>query len=320
MSSSESVDLRPVQASYATLRESVGRVVIGQDQAVRLIFITLLCSGHSLLEGVPGVAKTLLVRSLATTLELRFGRVQFTPDLMPSDIIGTAILNPNGTDARFREGPLFTDLLLADEINRASAKTQAALLEAMQERSATVDGTSYPLGDHFTVFATQNPVEQEGTYPLPEAELDRFLFKIVVGYPSLEEEIQLLSLHHSGTQTAESVGASLRKQDLETARATVRDLVVRDEITSYVAELVRATRSDLQFTLGASPRAGVMLLRAAKANAALEGRDYVLSEDVQEMFLPVLRHRILLDPAAEVEGLGADEALQRTLRSVTVPR
>jgi MoxR-like ATPase len=311
-----------VPAHYEALRDRVGAVVVGQDDAVRLATITLLCSGHSLIEGVPGVAKTLLVRTLAAALGVRFGRVQFTPDLMPSDILGTAVLDPSAGRFDFRAGPIFTDLLLADEINRASPKTQAALLEAMQERTVTVDGECHPLGDWFTVFATQNPVEQEGTYPLPEAELDRFLFKIVVDYPGEAHERELLTRHHAAPSEAPTgdAAAVLGRDELARSRAAVRAIIVRDEIVSYVSDLVRATRADFQYALGASPRAGLLLLRAAKAEAALEGRDYVLPEDVQTVFFPALRHRVVLDPAAEVEGLTADRALERTLRTVTVPR
>ncbi len=311
-----------VTGHYATLRERVGAVVVGQEEAVRLATITLLCSGHSLIEGVPGVAKTLLVRTLASALGIRFGRVQFTPDLMPSDILGTPVLDPAAGRFNFRAGPIFTDLLLADEINRASPKTQAALLEAMQERFVTVDGERHPLGEWFTVFATQNPVEQEGTYPLPEAELDRFLFKIVVDYPAEDHERALLVLHHAGepSATPAEVAAVLQRDELAAARELVRRVIVRDEIVAYVSDLVRATRADFQYALGASPRAGLLLLRAAKAEAALEGRDYVLPEDVQTVFFPALRHRVVLDPASEVEGLTADAALERTLRTVTVPR
>ena len=239
---------------------------------------------------------------------------------MPSDIIGTPMLDPGAGELRFRPGPLFTDLLLADEINRASAKTQAALLEAMQERAATVDGVQHPLGPHFAVFATQNPVEQEGTYPLPEAELDRFLFKIVMDYPSEAEERALLARHHAEDAAPPAPERVVAPEALERARELARAVVVRDEIVAYAASLVRATRADLHFTLGGSPRAGVLLLRAAKALAALAGRDFVLPEDVQEAWLPALRHRVLLEPTAEVEGLVADEALRRTLESVTVPR
>jgi len=314
------LDLSPVVERYDALRREVARVVVGQEEAVRLAFITLLCSGHSLIEGVPGIAKTLLVRTLAGALSIRFGRVQFTPDLMPSDIIGTPVLDPRVGEFNFRPGPIFTDLLLADEINRASPKTQAALLEAMQEGRVTVDGVRHDLGPCFTVFATQNPVEQEGTYPLPEAELDRFLFKIVIDYPSEDDERALLALHHAGDGAPGTASPVLEAHLLAQSRELVAQVIVRSEIIAYVSDLVRATRQDFQYALGASPRAGLLLLRAAKAGAALEGRDYVLPEDVQEVFFPALRHRVLLDPASEVEGLTADEALERTLRTVTVPR
>jgi MoxR-like ATPase len=320
MTESGSAATAGVTNLYQDLLAGVGLQVIGQDAAVRLIFVTLLCGSHSLIEGVPGVAKTLLVRSVAACLGVRFGRVQFTPDLMPSDIIGTPILDPRVGELRFRPGPLFTDLLLADEINRAAAKTQAALLEAMQERAATVDGRKHELGPYFSVFATQNPVEQEGTYPLPEAQLDRFLFKIVIDYPSEADERALLERHQNDDASAAEPPHKLTTDRIDRARATVRTVNVRREITEYVASLVRATRSDLHFVLGGSPRAGVLLLRAAKANAAIEGRDYVLPEDVQEMWLPALRHRVQLEPATEVEGLLADEALRQTLEGVTVPR
>jgi MoxR-like ATPase len=309
-----------VTDAHRTISELVGRVIVGQETAVRLVFATLLCGGHSLLEGVPGVGKTLLVQSVAAALGVRFGRIQFTPDLMPSDIIGTAILDPRERETQFRMGPLFTDLLLADEINRASAKTQAALLEAMQEGAATVDGRRHPLGPHFAVFATQNPIEHEGTYPLPEAQLDRFLFKIEMGYPSLEDEVAILARHHAGAPLGDDGAGRLSAADLDACRRAVSAVMVRDEIVSYVAALVRATRSDARFGLGASPRAGVMLLRAAKSEAALEGRDYVVPEDVQAMFLPTLRHRVQLEPAAEIEGVTPDQALDQTLRSIAVPR
>jgi len=305
---------------YDAVRGAVGAVLVGQETALRLAFITLACAGHSLLEGVPGVAKTLLVRALATALDVRFGRVQFTPDLMPSDIVGTAVLDPRERTTEFRPGPLFTDLLLADEINRASAKTQAALLEAMQERAATVDGRRHDLGAYFAVFATQNPVEQEGTYPLPEAELDRFLFKILMGYPSAEEEAAILARHHVDDRPVASVARVLGRDELDRCRRIVEEVIVRDDLVAYTSAVVRATRADARFTLGASPRAGVHLLRAAKANAAIEGRDYVVPDDVQAVFLPTLRHRVQLEPAAEIEGLTADQALEATLRSVAVPR
>lgn len=309
-----------VAATFARLHEAMSTVVVGQAAALRLTAVTLLCGGHSLIEGVPGVGKTLLVRTLAASLELRFGRIQFTPDLLPGDLIGMPVLDAERGTLRFRPGPLFTDLLLADEINRAPAKTQAALLEAMQEGAATVDGQRHDLGPHFAVFATQNPVEHEGTYPLPEAELDRFLCKIVMAYPSDAEERDLLRRHHDDSHPPEAVARVLGPEALAQCRAVVRAIIVQDDIVDYVAALVRTTRAEAHFALGASPRAGLMLLRAAKAAAALDGRDYVLPEDVQEMVLPVLRHRVILDPAAEVEGLTPDTALQHTLQSVTVPR
>lgn len=320
MSEREPVEVHGVNAAFEALRRSVGEVVVGQDTALRLAFVTLLCSSHSLFEGVPGVAKTLLVKTLARSISLRFGRVQFTADLMPSDVTGIAVFHPAEAEFRFRPGPVFTDLLLADEINRASAKTQAALLEAMQERTVTVDGTRHALGSHFTVYATQNPVEQEGTYPLPESELDRFLFKIVVDYPDEDSERELLRRQHGEDVADPPVQPVLDAVRLGELRERVRRVIVSEEMIAYVAALVRASRGDVQFQLGASPRAGIQMLRAAKALAAVSGRDFVLPEDVQELWLPCMRHRVILDPAAEVEGLDVATALARTLSSVTVPR
>src|SRR5271168_894133 len=252
-----------VAGLFAELRAAIGTVVIGQDEAVRLSFTTLLCSGHSLYEGVPGVAKTMLVRTLASTVGIRFGRIQCTPDLMPSDIIGTPIFFPNSGEFRFRPGPIFTDLLLVDEINRAPAKTQAALLEAMQERCVTVDGVGYPLGDWFTVLATQNPVEQEGTYPLPEAEIDRFLFKIQIGYPSEPDEVRILSTHHADSTLAAAISPALSAADLAQAREIVNSTLPREEILRYAVALVRSTREHPAIAVGASPRAALWMVRAA---------------------------------------------------------
>jgi MoxR-like ATPase len=317
---SQSTDAVFVAERYEALSAAVGQVVIGQEAALRQIFVTLMVGGHSLVEGVPGVAKTLLVRTLASAVQLKFGRIQFTPDLMPSDILGTSILDQTNAEFRFREGPIFSELLLADEINRAPAKTQSALLEAMQEGTVTVDGARHTLSEFFTVFATQNPIDQEGTYPLPEAELDRFLFKILVDYPSEEDERALLRRHHAEGAIPSEITPVLGPVEIERARAVVRGVKVSDEILAYVSELVRATRSDFQYALGASPRAGLLLLRGAKAQAILEGRAFVLPEDVQEMWAPALRHRVMLDPGLEVEGQTADSALERTLRGITVPR
>ena len=304
---------------FSRLRAAIGAVVIGQNDAVRLSFVTLLCAGHSLYEGVPGVAKTLLVRTLAATLGIRFGRVQCTPDLMPSDIIGTPVFYPSTSEFRFRPGPLFTDLLLVDEINRAPAKTQAALLEAMQERCVTVDGMGYPLGDWFTVLATQNPVEQEGTYPLPEAEVDRFLFKIPVGYPSEPDEIRLVAAHHTSAAASPDIPRMLAPDDLARARTIANSTMLRDEILSYAVALVRATRQHPAIAVGASPRAAVWMVRAAKGVACLEGRDFVLPEDVQAVIRPALRHRVVLEPSAEVEGTTPDAVVDEVIRIVPVP-
>ena len=305
---------------FSDLRSAVGAVVIGQDEAIRLSFVTLLCAGHSLYEGVPGVAKTLLVRTLAAALGIRFGRIQCTPDLMPSDIVGTPVFYPSASEFRFRPGPLFTDLLLVDEINRAPAKTQAALLEAMQERSVTVDGVTYPLGDWFTVLATQNPIEQEGTYPLPEAEIDRFLFKIPVNYPAEADEIRLVAAHQADSAiVSEGLPQMVSADDLACARSVVKAINLRDEILAYAVSLVRATRQHPAIAVGASPRAAVWMVRAAKAIACLEGRDFVLPEDVQTVMRPTLRHRVVLEPSAEVEGTTPDAAVDEVVRLVPVP-
>jgi MoxR-like ATPase len=305
---------------FRALSDAVAGIVIGQDEAIRFSFITVLCGGHSLYEGAPGLAKTLLVRCLAAALGIRFGRIQFTPDLMPSDVIGSPVFNAGTGEFRFRPGPLFTDTLLADEINRAPAKTQAALLEAMQEQAATVDGTRHELGDLFSVFATQNPIDQEGTYPLPEAELDRFLFKILIDYPSPEAELAILEAHHRREPRLDLLPVVLQADDLRRARLIASELLVQGEVLRYAVDLIGATRQDPSIAVGGSPRAGLWLVRAAKAVAALEGRDYVLPEDVQHVWLPVLRHRVILEPSAEVEGISSDEALRGVLRAVPTPQ
>ncbi len=308
-----------VAETFTAAHAAIASVIIGQDEAVRLSLVTILSCGHSLYEGVPGVAKTLLVRALAATLGVRFGRIQCTPDLMPSDIIGTPILQLDRGDFRFRPGPLFTDLLLVDEINRAPAKTQAALLEAMQERAATVDGTQYPLGEWFTVLATQNPIEQEGTYPLPEAELDRFLFKIRIAYPNAQDEVRIIATHHANDAPLSQVAALLGAAELKAAREVAARILARDEILEYAVALVRATREHPSIAVGASPRAALWMVRAAKSFAALAGRDFVLPEDVQSVIRPALRHRVVLEPGAEVEGMSPDDAVDEVVRSVPVP-
>jgi len=302
--------------------EALRRVVLGQEAATREVLVCLLARGHILLEGVPGTAKTLLVRTLALALAVRFVRIQFTPDLMPADITGITLLT--GThEFTFRPGPVFADLVLADEINRAPAKTQAALLEAMQERTVTVDGTSHPLPPTFTVFATQNPIEFEGTYPLPEAELDRFMAKVQVGYPTAEVEQSILTKYVDGFEAdrTETYGVQpvTNADGLERLRQAVDRVRVEPRITGYITSIVRGTREAASLTLGASPRAGVALFKAARAAALLDGRDYVIPDDVKLLAPAVLRHRVNVAPELELEGVTADQALKAILDRIEAP-
>ena len=298
------------------------QVVLGQQAVLRQLMITLLARGHALVEGVPGTAKTLAVRALARGLGLGFGRVQFTPDLMPTDLIGVNILGETGFT--YRPGPVFAALLLADEINRAPPKTQAALLEAMEERQVTVDGRTRALPAPFTVFATQNPVEYEGTYPLPEAQVDRFLMKIVVDYPPAEAEQAILDRHKAGfradDETTYSMGETMTREELLERRAAVDGVHMDERVRRYVTDIVRATRDDAAFVLGASPRAGVALFQAARAEAYLQGRDFVTPDDVKSLSFPVLRHRVVLTAEAEVEGRSSDDELRSLLETLEAPR
>ncbi len=298
--------------------------VIGQEPVIEQALVTFLARGHALLEGVPGTAKTILVRALAGALGMRFGRIQFTPDLMPADITGISIIRNPANGFEFQPGPVFTDLLLADEINRAPAKTQAALLEAMGERQVTADGDTRALGELFTTFATQNPVEYEGTYPLPEAQLDRFLIKIAVPYPSLEAELQMLDLYGSGFD-AERASDVVPDGVIDTAqcrllRSAVESVTVAPEVRDYVAAIVRATREDSRLLLGGSPRASVALFRIARASALFNGRDFVTPDDVKDYAAPVLRHRIRLAPELEVEGRRPDDLLTDIVSRIAAPR
>ncbi len=302
--------------------ETLRRVVLGQEAATHEVLICLLARGHVLLEGVPGTAKTLLVRTLALALDVKFQRIQFTPDLMPADITGVSILT-GSHDFTFRPGPIFADLVLADEINRAPAKTQAALLEAMQERVVTVDGAGHPLSATFAVFATQNPIEFEGTYPLPEAELDRFMMKVLVGYPDATHEQGILARTVAGFEAdrPETYGVApvTDAAGLARLRAAVESVRAETQITAYVTSVVRATRDAASLTLGASPRAGVALLKAARAAALVEGRDYVIPDDVKRLAPAVLRHRVNVAPELELEGVTPDVALKSVLDRIEVP-
>lgn len=306
------------------IRSEVGKVIVGQERTIDQTLIAVLANGHVLLEGVPGVAKTLLVRALARTLNLEYGRIQFTPDLMPSDVIGTNVFNPKTSEFELRKGPVFVNVLLADEINRTPPKTQAALLESMEERRVTIDGEPHPLPPPFLVFATQNPLDFEGTYPLPEAQLDRFLLKVLVEYPTEQAEIQVLRLHHQGfrPQSLEDAGIQpvVSQDELLAMQQQVQSVTVEDKVFNYIYEIVKATRQSTDILIGASPRAGIALLNCSKAIAAMRGRDFVIPDDVKELALPVLRHRVILRPEAEVEGLNVDRVLTSVISNQVVPR
>jgi MoxR-like ATPase len=321
------MEVNEVERAGSTARrilDALDGVVLGQTDVLRQMLITLLAGGHALIEGVPGTAKTLAVRTLALALDVDFGRVQFTPDLMPTDLTGVNMLDELQHRFVFHPGPVFADLLLADEINRAPAKTQAALLEAMQERQVTVDGVSRPLPAVFTVFATQNPVEHEGTYPLPEAQLDRFLLKITMPYPSAAAERGVLDRYVAGFRADDASTYGIRplieRAELEMLRKAVHEVHVEPAVRDYIVAIVRATRDDASFTLPASPRAAVALFSGARALAVLDGRDFVTPDDVKELAVPVLRHRVRLTAEAEVEGQSTDRHIQLLLDAVEAPR
>jgi len=318
------VDVQSIQEISQRLREQVQRVIVGQETPIHLMLVALLCEGHVLLEGVPGTAKTLLARTFAAGLRLEFNRIQFTPDLMPGDVMGTNLFDFRTNEFVLNKGPVFTEVLLADEINRTPPKTQAALLQAMQERQVSIDGIHHDLGDGFMVVATQNPIEHEGTYPLPEAQLDRFLFKVLVPYPSRDEERQMVGRHGHRTAMPDLDSFGLEQvADLETIRAIrafVREIKLSEPIVDYVVDLVRSTREDAALLVGASPRSSNMLATASRALAALHGRDYVIPDDVKELFLPALRHRVQLAPGTEIDGSTPDHVLKQILDQVAAPR
>jgi MoxR-like ATPase len=304
------------------IRAEIATQIVGQTDTIDLMLTALFAGGHILLEGPPGTAKTLLAQCFAKTLDLQFGRIQFTPDLMPGDILGSNLFNFQTSAFALTKGPIFCDVLLADEINRTPPKTQAALLEAMQERGVTLDGKRYELSPRFTVIATQNPIEQQGAYPLPEAQLDRFLFKHVLSYPTIEQERRIVANH--GTKPADrgppEIKRTLTHGELNAAVSLTAQSRLPDEVVDYVVRIVRATREGTTFELGASPRAAAMLASAARARAALDGRDYVIPDDVKALALPALRHRVILSPAAEIEGRTTDAALKTILDQTEAPR
>ncbi len=317
------IDLQELNEAVAAIQAQIGKVIVGQQQTIELLLTALLADGHVLIEGVPGVAKTLTAKLLAKTVATHFSRIQFTPDLMPSDVLGTTVFNPQKIDFEFKRGPIFSNIVLVDEINRAPAKTQAALFEAMEERQITIDGTTYPMEPPFMILATQNPIEQEGTYRLPEAQLDRFLFKIVVGYPNLDQEIDILKGHNERADMAEaiaSIEAVLQPQQLVALRQKTRQVHVESNLMVYIAQIVQQTRSNKSLFLGASPRASVAILNASKALAAIRGRDFVTPEDIRELAVPILRHRIILTPEREMEGATTDDIVAQMLQKIEIPR
>ncbi len=315
-------DLNGLQQSVERLKNEIGKVIVGQEEMVELLLTAMLAEGHALIEGVPGVAKTLAAKLLSRCLSVGFSRIQFTPDLMPSDVIGTSVFDPKETTFQFREGPIFSNIILIDEINRAPAKTQAALFEVMEEKQVTVDGQTYRLAAPFMVVATQNPVEQEGTYRLPEAQLDRFLFKINVLYPTAEQEYEIVMKHHLSSQEhmIEQVSPVLSATDIQDLRAQVRKIRVEDKLIPFITTIVGNTRAHKSIYLGASPRASIGILNGAKALAAIRGRDFITPEDIIQLAPPVLRHRITLSPEKEMEGIETDEVIREIIKGIEVPR
>ncbi|MBW8733417.1 MAG: MoxR family ATPase [Asticcacaulis sp.] len=318
------MQISDIRALADRLRAEMAKVIVGQDDTLGLMLTALFSGGHILLEGPPGTAKTLLARTFCRSLSLRFGRIQFTPDMLPGDVLGSNLFNFQTSAFSLSKGPIFCDLLLADEINRTPPKTQAALLEAMQERHVTLDGKRHDLGSHFTVIATQNPIEQQGTYPLPEAQLDRFLFKHILGYPSRDEERRIIETSGNAAAAPDpetsGVSAVLTAEQLTEAVATVGQVKLNTANLDYIVALIRATRESAQLSVGASPRAGALLARASRACATLDGRDYVLPDDIKALYKPCMRHRVLLSPSAEIEGQNVDAVLQGLLEKIEIPR
>lgn len=315
-------DLSALNAAVMAIRSEIKKIIVGQDEMVKLIIAALLADGHVLIEGVPGVAKTLTAKLVAKSVNAGFSRVQFTPDLMPSDVLGTPVFNPKEASFEFKKGPVFSNIVLVDEINRAPAKTQSALLEIMEERQATVDGKTYPMASPFMVLATQNPVEQEGTYRLPEAQLDRFLFKIVVPYPSEAEEMNILTQFHQmgNTSVLDMINPALDAAQINALRKQIKLQVMEEKLLQFVARIVHQTRNNKSIYLGASPRASLSIMNASKAIAAMQGRDFVTPDDILTVVIPVLRHRIILSPDKEMEGISEDDVIRQIIQGMDVPR
>lgn len=316
------IDLKPLQEAVEHIKQEIGKVIVGQHDMVELLIISILANGHSLIEGVPGVAKTVTAKLLARTLDVDFSRIQFTPDLMPSDILGTSVFNQKTTEFEFKAGPIFSNIVLIDEINRAPAKTQAALFEVMAERQITIDGVKNIMEAPFLVFATQNPIEQEGTYRLPEAQLDRFLFKIDVDYPSLEDEVQILTENHERKDNIEfsSINAVLKASDISKYQDLIKQILVEDHLLTYIASIVHNTRTNANLYLGASPRASIAILNASKANAAINGRDFVTPDDIKRCTKAVLKHRLVLTPEREMEAFTVEKVIDQILETIEIPR
>jgi MoxR-like ATPase len=316
------LDLKPLQDSVEQVKHEISKFIVGQNEMIELLIISILTNGHSLIEGVPGVAKTVTAKLLAKTMDVDFSRIQFTPDLMPSDILGTSIFNVKTSEFEYKKGPIFSNIVLIDEINRAPAKTQAALFEVMAERQITMDGTRYEMSLPFLVFATQNPIEQEGTYRLPEAQLDRFLFKIEVDYPSLEDEVQILVDNHQRHDNMDFnvISSVLSAADIKKYQNLIKQIVVEDNLLNYIATIVHNTRANANLFLGASPRASIAILNAAKANAAIHGRDFVTPDDIKRCTKAVLKHRLVLTPEREMEAFTVDKVVDQILETLEIPR
>lgn len=315
-------DLSALEEAVEALKQEIGKVIVGQEKMIELLLVAILADGHVLIEGVPGVAKTLTAKLLSRAIAVHFSRIQFTPDLMPGDVIGTSVFNPRDNNFQFKKGPIFSNIVLIDEINRAPAKTQAALFEVMEEKQITADGETYTMQEPFLVLATQNPVEQEGTYHLPEAQLDRFLFKIVVTYPTPEEEFRILSNHHlaPGQNPLEQITPVLNAGHIASLRSKIGDVHVEEKLLNFITSIVTNTRNNKHIYLGGSPRASIGILNGAKALSAIRGRDFVIPEDIIYIAPVVLRHRIILTPEKEMEGATTDDVINEIIRSIEVPR